>query len=276
VIVGPEISEDDTRPRRSVSQINQYMRCPMAYKLSRIDKAWGRPAAWLPQGSAVHTVCEHYELRRLAGNPMSLEEALDLFRTEYAMEVSDYTEETPNFDYWSWSGPYNGERDVERRYHVGLEQVTKFVEFSQSQVIWIAPDGTPGIELEFKIDLDGILVRGFIDAIVQGPEGPRVRDYKTGNTPGDDFQLAVYALAVSEVYGIDKPQQGDYYMAGKKGKKAGPTAPYDLSHWTKEEVSAVFAAVEAKIQAGEFEPDPEPNKCKFCDVNRACPTYNGQ
>lgn len=263
------------KPQRSVSQLNQYISCPQAYKLGRIDKVWARPAAWLPQGSAVHTVTEEHQRRRVAGDPMTLEEALELFKEEYSKEVGKYTEITPNLEWWTWSGPYNGERDIERRYLIGLEQVEKFFAWSENQVIWIAPDGTPGIELGFNIDLDGIDVRGFIDAIVEGPDGePRVRDYKTGNAPGDDFQLGVYGLAIRELYGVEV-WEGDYFMAGKKGKPAGPTEPYGLSEWTRESVSARFAEVEARIQAGEFDPDPEPSKCKFCDVNRSCPVFLG-
>ncbi|ASR77178.1 exonuclease [Mycobacterium phage MyraDee] len=263
---------------RSVSQLKQYERCPYSYKLARIDKMWSRPAAWLPQGSAVHTVCEVYEKRKLEGQVMSLEEAQDLFREEYQKEVHSYTEVTPNFDFWFASGPYNGERDIERRYEIGLEQVEKFIDWTEShpnEVIWVAPDGTPGIEIGFDIDLDGVLVRGFIDAVIKVEIEPgvwevRVRDYKTGNTPGDDFQLGVYSVALAETFGIEPPQLGDYYMAGKKGKKGAPTYPYKIGEWTREAVAEKFHELEANIQAGRFEPDPEPDKCAFCDVNTTC------
>ena len=59
---------------RSVSQLQQYTKCPMAYKLSRIDKVWQRPAAWLIQGSAVHEAIEAWEK---SGRTMTLEEATE-------------------------------------------------------------------------------------------------------------------------------------------------------------------------------------------------------
>ena len=263
-------------PLRSVSQLNQYVRCPMNYKLARIDKVWARPAAWLPQGTAFHAVAEAYEKRLSEGLTMSLDEARDLFRQEYADGIGELCDGTPNLDWWFWSGPYNGERDIERRYHIGLEQVDKFIAWRESpgQTIWVAPDGTPAIELAFKIELDGILVRGFIDAVVVVDGELRVRDYKTGNSPGDDFQLGVYAVAIETLYG-NKPSSGDYFMAGKKGKPAKPTAVYDLSHWTRDKVSERFHEVEVQIQAGNFEALPEPDKCSFCDVNLSCPVFHG-
>ena len=140
------------------------------------------------------------------------------------------------------------------------------------QQIWYTPDGLPAVELSFKFDLDGVLVRGFIDAVVVVDGGLRVRDYKTGNQPGDSFQLGVYALAIEELFGV-RPSTGDYFMVGKRGQRAKLTMPYDLSEWTREAVSDVFADVEARIQAGDFDPDPEPDKCGFCDVSYSCPVY---
>lgn len=68
------------------------------------------------------------------------------------------------------SGPYGGAADLERRYGIGLEQVAKYVDYAtraELEVVWITPDGTPAIELAFDIDLDGILIRGFIDAVIK-------------------------------------------------------------------------------------------------------------
>lgn len=263
-------------PLRSVSQLNQYVRCPQAYKLGRIDKVWSRPAAWLPQGTAFHAVAEEFERRMWAGKPMTLEEAKDMFSEQYSIGIETLTDLTPNFDWWFWSGPYNGERDVERRYEIGLEQVRKFYlwRISPGQEVWVTPDGKPAIELDFAIELDGIIVRGFIDAVVVVDGELRVRDYKTGNSPGDDFQLGVYSVAIEAMYGV-KPPAGDYFMVGKKGANPRISGPYDLSHWTRDVVAQRFAEVEERIQAGDFTPDPEPGKCGFCDVNYHCPVFAG-
>lgn len=266
----------ESLPLRSVSQINQFTRCPMAYKLGRIDKVWARPAAWLPQGTAFHAVAEVYEKALAEGREMSLERAVELFKEEYAKDIGVMCAETPNFDWWSHSGPYNGERDIERRFHIGIEQIEKFVEWrrTKGQKVWVTPDGTPAIELSFNIELDGIRVRGFIDAVVEVDGELRVRDYKTGNKPGDDFQLGVYALAVAMTYGVEAPRTGDYFMAGKKGKRAVITDPYDLTEWTRERITERFHEVEELIQAGTFEALPEPDKCNFCDVSYNCPVYS--
>jgi putative RecB family exonuclease len=256
----------------SVSQLKQYERCPYSYYLSRIKKVWQRPAAWLPQGTAVHAAIEAWEW---SGRKMSLEEAQAVFAEEYRKEVNRYAETTPNFQWWFASGPYKGMEDISRRREIGLDQVRKYVEYAtraENEVIWITPDGTPAIELGFDIELDGVLIRGFIDAVVEvyheGEPWPehRVRDHKTGNNPGDDFQLGVYAVALADKFGLSQIKTGDYWM-GRSGK---PTYPFDLRDWTPNTVAEKFKELESNIEAERFDPDPDPDKCRFCDVSYAC------
>ncbi|WP_066904614.1 RecB family exonuclease [Mycolicibacterium houstonense] len=282
---------------RSVSQLKQYEKCPMSYRLARIDREWKRPAAWLYQGIAVHAVAQHYLLRRLGyedtlgydaelgyadTGPMTREEAYELFKESYADATNEAAEITPNLGWWFRSGMYDGYEDIPRRWDIGLEQVDKLVDWIEThpeEKIWVAPDGKPGIELEIDVELGGVQIRGFIDAVIEevvdsDPEEYttelKIRDYKTGNEPGDDFQLAVYAVALKKMYGVEI-EFGEYWMAGKKGKKAFATHPFDLTDWPEEKVAARFLELEAKLEAGEFNPLPEPDKCKFCDVSLSCP-----
>jgi putative RecB family exonuclease len=255
---------------RSVSQINSYDRCPYAYYLARIKRVWQRPAAWLGQGTAVHEAAEAYERSKLTPESLTLDAAQDVFRESYAQAINQATEITPDFNAWFASGPYQGATDVERRYGIGLGQVASFVDWTDShpeEVIWIAPDGTPGIEIGFDIDLDGVPVRGFIDAVIDLGGGEiLVRDYKTGNKPGSDFQLGVYSVAIAGAFGVDPPQVGDFWM-GRTGK---PTREYPIGDWTRERVTEEFHRVNDQIIAGNFPAKPDPKVCNFCDVSASC------
>ena len=247
---------------RSVSQVKAYEDCPYRYYLERVEKVWQRPAAWLPMGTAVHSAIEEVER---SNRELPLEKAEEVFAESYAKEVNRYAEETPNFEYWSWSGPYNGEKDIERRFGVGKAQVGKYYEYMKKNpddVIWIAPDGTPGIELGFNVELDGVKVRGYIDQVRSG----KVVDVKTGNNPGDDFQLKVYSMALEQMYG-EKFDQGTYWM-GKTGKD---THPYDLTKVSDEEVYERFHKADDGINAGDFPATPDDEKCRRCSVNSSCP-----
>ena len=245
---------------RSVSQLSQYERCPRAFYLNRIAKVWRRPAAWLPQGTAFHEVAEKIEL----GEINDLETAVETFKAVYAEHVEALTEITPNFDWWFASGPYKGERDIERRWNIGVQQVERYWEYRGKHPAERPIEGL--VEYKFSIDLDGIEVKGAIDQVYTGPSGlPRIRDLKTGKKPGDSFQLGVYALAVAD---LDKghPELGDYWMA-QTGK---PTMLLDLTEWDRDRVTEIFHTTEDRIRKGDFPAKPEKDKCNFCDVANSC------
>lgn len=251
---------------RSVSQHNSYNQCPYRYKLERIDKVWQRPAAWLPQGTAVHHAAEVWEK---SGRKLSVPEAQSAFAESYAEEVNRCAEQTPNFNFWFSSGRYHGEQDTNRRYLKGRGQVQSYIDYAQAhpnEVIWIAEDGTPGIELDFEVTLGDVPVRGFIDQVLTAPEGrAHVRDLKTGKNPGDEFQLATYGIAVKKLHDVDV-LTGDYWMA-QQGK---PTITYDLTEWPESRLVDAFGTLDQNIKAERFEPKPEPSKCSRCSVQMSC------
>ncbi|ALF02661.1 exonuclease [Mycobacterium phage Turj99] len=252
---------------RSVSQLSQFDKCPFSWKLARHERVWRRPAAWLQQGTGVHAVAEKYMLSKLAGSPLTREECYEIFKAEYADGINEATEETPNLGWWFASGPCRGADDIERRWGIGLQQVDKtldWIDSHQSLEVWHTPDGTPGIELAIEFELDGIEIRGYIDAVLVLDGEVLVVDWKTGLKPGDDFQLAVYALALKQLYGVEITR-GVYFMA-KTGK---PTYPYDLTDWTREKISARFHEMERKLEAGDFTPKPGAS-CARCDVALSC------
>src|SRR5690606_23086238 len=141
-------------------------------------------------------------------------------------------EETPNADFWSAAGAdegygYSGgrgkydESDLLRRARLvgGVgEMCYTLTESHPEEVVWVAEVGTPGVELGFDVDLDGVRVRGYIDQVLTAAsdDSVRVRDVKTGAQPGDALQLKVYAVALEDTYGVQAPT-GDYWMA-KSGK----------------------------------------------------------
>jgi len=91
------------------------------------------------------------------------------------------------------------------------------------------------------------------------------RDNKTGNLPGDAFQLAVYAVALNKTYDTEVVE-GDFWM-GKTGK---PTFGYDLTEWSEERLTDSFGEMDDGVRMEYFDPDPEPGKCRFCSVQSAC------
>lgn len=244
---------------RSVSQVLQYERCAYSYKLGRIDRVWERPAAWFPQGTGVHKAAEEIER---SDRTMTLEKAKEVFRDEYSAEVTRYAEKTPNFEYWFASGPYRGEADIERRFVRGQEHVERYMKYTEKNPKPDVLEGKLAVELGFETEFGGVPVRGFIDNVTE----LEPVDVKSGNKPGDPFQLETYAGVLQKLYDIT-PTVG-FFMMTKTGKA---TYPYDVSHVSEDYLADRYGEVDQKIKAGEFEPDPEPSKCRFCTVSSSCP-----
>jgi putative RecB family exonuclease len=268
----------------SVSRKQLYEKCPLSYKKRYIDKEWERPAAWLVQGLAVHEAAEEWQ--KSAGN-LPVDFAVKTCEEAYDKHGTRLLQDAPNPAWWFWSGPYGGEADLERRYEIARGMIVRYIDWCEShpnEKVWTTPDGEEAIELGFNIELeDNVKIRGFIDLVIQDEHGLVVRDIKTGNKPGDEFQLATYAMALNELYGVEI-RRGDFWM-GKTGK---PTLPIFIEECTYTEVRAIFKKLKEDIEAamleleamklrGEdvsgptpgFEPKPGEH-CRFCSVSRDC------
>jgi putative RecB family exonuclease len=258
---------------RSVSQLKEYSiehdGCPYRWYLHRVERKWQKPAAWSPQGTGVHKVGEEYER---SGRTLTLEQAFEIFDESYMEEINKLTAETPNFKMWFRSGGWRRsvEDDIERRWGIGYEQVEKYIDYYKErpeEKVFVTEDGTLAVELPFRIDFDGVEVIGYIDQVVWDPIEKRwvVRDIKTGKTPGDEMQLAVYGVVMEEDHGL-VIDYGDYWMA-VSGK---PTFPYDLTDWPKSRLSDEFGAMDQGVKEERFDPNPSLDRCKMCSVNWAC------
>jgi putative RecB family exonuclease len=211
----------------------------------------------------LHKAVEDYEK---SNRTLSLQETQEAFKESYVDSVAEQCEETPNFAYWFWSGPYDGRADIERRWGIGLEQVEKYLRWAEAhpeEEMWITPDGVAAVELPFTVEIGGVEVRGVIDQVL-GPDA-RPRDVKSGNKPGNPFQLGTYGMALRRQYGV-QPETADFWM-GKTGK---PTKPVELADWPDDRLGEIFAEADDGIRAESFDPDPEPSKCYFCQVRDSC------
>lgn len=250
-----------TDEHRSPSQLNEYGRCPYAYYLSRRLRVWKRPAAWLAHGTAVHKAMEVWEQ---SGRTMTEEQVLQVFRDEYTAQINEELKATPNPKSWYSSGPYNGLKDIPRRYEVGQTHVRNLLSYydkNPDMVPDVLPDGGQGVEYEFESHFGGVKVVGYIDLVYSGVP----YDYKTGSMPGGDEQLATYAGVLKQSFDI--PFSNGFYFMAKAGK---PTKAYDLTGWSLGRLSDVYGSLDEKIKAEEFNPTPSPEVCGRCPVSTSC------
>lgn len=251
---------------RSVSQYTTYVKCGEAYRLERRTEAPQRPAAWLVQGTAVHAAVEAYEL---SYQEMSTADAVDIFNATYDAGIEGLAVGEPDMDRWlTGNARVKGGTDVARRALVGAQQVADYIARMPERLmaVWEPMPDYLAIELPFEIELGPVRVKGFIDQVLEAPDGRLfVRDLKTGTKlPETPFQLGVYSLALEQLYG-ERATHGDFWMF----KNDAATPAYDLSYYTRERVTRWFVEMDRAESAGIYLPNPG-DHCRVCDVSEWC------
>ncbi|HEX2031223.1 MAG TPA: ATP-dependent DNA helicase [Actinomycetota bacterium] len=216
----------------SVSSVLSYVRCPKLFYWSEVRPLPRRPNPNARLGSEIHRWIE-----------------LESRGQATLLEVDDLPDLSTE------------ERLGEPRKAQALREA-----FKRSRFYGRTPLFT---ERAFVLYLDGMVVGGRIDAVFGDPEGPwEVVDYKTGRVPpGDDplagFQLDLYALAATEVWG-KRPEDVTltyFYLAEEKEvtRRAGDPAE------TRKRVGEALS----RMASRQFQPTPG-EYCRWCDFLSFC------
>ncbi len=264
--------DDDPRPRRSVSQLTEYITCGEKFRLNRIvrPRVPKKPAAWLVMGIAIHEALEKREIKGHDDDLMSdYLEAFDRVQAEQLAVQPDLT---------LWINPFRGKnvlQSLEAYREKGIGQVNRFLEWINDperlagvfSIMRDAEDGEPWVEVPFDMDLGGIRVIGFIDRVEEGGEPV---DIKSGDKKNNkDLQLGVYKVAMEKQFGIS-PTVGQFFMTKVDGRSVfGYTEFVDLTRYTEQYVTELFQAAERGIQNEVFLPHPQ-DFCGICDVQEFC------
>ena len=261
------LTEEPKQHRRSASQLESYLRCPEAYRLEKVVKAPQYPAAWLTQGIAFHDAIEKWER---TGRTFPIETVVEWFVTAWNEQLAKQMEQEPNLSVWLTGGRTKPENDIKNRFERGQQQVMDYIAWALATEnewrILDLGDHDLACEVEFDIQLQGVRVVGFIDQLIEWPNGTvTVRDLKTGTKlPPTARQLGIYKIAAKEVLDLDI-NWGDFYMS----KNTAPTEPYDLSRFTPERVGRWFVNLDRSVMEGRFTPNPG-DYCRICAVERFC------
>ncbi|MBU2567979.1 MAG: PD-(D/E)XK nuclease family protein [Elusimicrobia bacterium] len=231
----------------SYSQMSVYLRCPLQYKLSYVDRLKAPPKHYFSFGSSIHSALEFlYKVK--TPKPPSLDEFLKFYETNW--EKEGYASPGQEKEYFEF-----GEEMLTGYYNIHTKdfKLPLSVEYN----------------FNFEINKD-VRLRGFIDRIDKlASGGVEVVDYKTEAEPfttarlESDKQLTLYQIAIEKTLKLPVEKLTLYHMKSLTPFSAGPRTPSQ-----EKEVLDLVVEVAGDINAGKFEPTLN-NFCP-CDFDRHC------
>jgi len=258
---------DAPRVRRplalSPSRASDFKTCPLLYRYRAIDRLPEAPSAPAVRGTLVHSTLE-----RMFGRPAE-ERTPDLtvaalapLWEQMSTEYPQFAELIPDEDLPDW---LTSAEDLVRAYF-SLEDPRRF---------------TPeACELAIEIEVrDGVPLRGFVDRLDRSATGQlRVVDYKTGRSPGPDFevkalyQLKFYALMIYRLRGVVPTQLKLIYLADALSLTYSPSEEELLAF--ESGVAALWEAILRARRTGDF-PPRQSRMCGWCSYQSFCPEFGG-
>lgn len=251
----------------SHSRLSTFEQCKLKYKLRYIDRIIPETEKTIEShlGGTVHSALEWLYTEVKKSRIPSVEELLVFYSKE-------------------WEKEYEDEIPIVKKYLTKEDYFNRGIKFLVDYYQSHTPfkDNTIDVEKEIFLDLDEngeYKIRGFIDRLVYNLETGEyeVHDYKTsGNLPDqdkidNDRQLALYSIAVREIYGNDKKVRlvWHYLFFNKK----------IVSERTDEQLEQLREDTINLIKEIENTEDFEPTKstlCNWCEYKDICPAWGNK
>jgi len=240
------------------------MSCPLAFRFSYIDHLPEPANRAQLLGTLVHRALQLLYAQGEAGD-RTPERAIEVLRSAH-LEMSD-TEEmaTLRFDQQESNAFFEDARSL----------VTSY--FAMEDPGSVQPIG---IELDLRVSLDGVELRGIIDRLDLLESGDIVvTDYKTGRSPRSDqsrsrlLGVQFYAYLCEATFGVRPREVRLLYL---KDQVVIVESPNDQTmRGLKSRALAVWAAIERACETEDFRPNPT-QLCRFCAFQSLCPAFQGQ
>lgn len=259
----------------SHSQLTSWQRCGKSYQLKRLQGAPSVPAVWSFAGKAVHSCIEEINKAHATGVNLDLIATWRRCWDEEMQRELQFTSIPP--EQWRVGGRVSKDKpnkeDLTWWFAEGERQCVAYQTWLRSSEWTIAMiNDTPACEIEVNGDFGGVMVKGYLDAVLQHVDSGDLLmvDYKSGSkVPASPAQLAQYAATLRRTLGIDIAY-GAYYMT----RKGELTDPIGLARFTPELFDRQFGQFRTALEAGIFLPHPG-DACFTCDVKSSCFAVGG-
>ncbi|MBC7186620.1 MAG: ATP-dependent helicase [Calditrichaeota bacterium] len=235
----------------SHKQIDDYITCPLKYKYIHVLRVPLLPHHTIVYGQAIHKAIEQYHRRKVAGQPVTLQDLHEAFRSA-----------------WSSQGFLSREHE-EQRFAAGLKALELF--FQQEEENGCTP---ALVEQEFSFILDNDRVTGRWDRVDVRDGAVYIVDFKSSAVQDQDkaneearksLQLGIYALGYREV-NARTPDfiELRYVESGITGRAA--VTDKLLARATEKIKTAARG-----IRQRHYPAEPDEHTCSRCPYNQICP-----
>ena len=248
----------------SPSRAGDFMTCPLLYRYRSIDRLPQAPSSAAVRGTLVHAVLERlFDLPAAERTP---EQAAALLAPEWERLVQEEPEVAGLFpdaaELSTWLTSAEGLLDA----YFSLEDPRRLDPAERESFVEVVLPG-------------GLRLRGIVDRLDVAPNGDlRVVDYKTGRSPGEQFegkalfQMKFYALVLWRTRGVLARRLQLMYLGDREVLAYSPDE-HDLLA-TERKLLALWQAIEQATQARDFRPRPS-RLCDWCDHQALCPEKGG-
>ncbi len=253
-----------TLPRSlSPSKASSFTDCPLAFRLSNIDRLPEPPSPHALKGTLVHSALEGLFWNHPPGGRSRDAAAAELGAARAALN------DDPEFLALGLS-----EEEAERFFAEAEELIDNYFTLEDPDEVH-----TVAVELGLEMELGDVRLRGIIDRLDVNDDGDLVIvDYKSGRAPSIRYEhsrlagVHIYALLCERVLGRIPVEVRLLHLADPVALVAVPTE--QSIRGQRQRMSAVWRAIESACRREDFRPRPGP-LCNFCNFQEFCPAFGG-
>lgn len=260
----PAPAERRSVPGLSPSRANDFLQCPLLFRLRVVDRLPEPASPAAARGTLVHAVLERlYDLPAGERTPAAARAMVD-------GQWAALLEESPAYRELFAS-------DAERTEWLASAGTLLDTYFTLEDPNRLEPRER---ELMVRTQLeDGPQLRGIVDRIDVAPNGMvRVVDYKTGRSPRPGFessalfQMRFYAYVIQRERGVLPALLQLVYLGDQQIVRHAPSEAEMVTF--EQRVRSIWAGIEDTARSGEWRPRPS-KLCGWCSFKDRCPAFGG-
>ncbi len=243
----------------SYSAISSYESCPLQFKFRYIERIPPlRRSVEAFMGSRVHEALEKLYRDKLYEKTDSLEEILAFYNDRWERKMDERIFVAKEYDIENY-------RKMGERYLI--DYYNEYKPFEDGRIIALEKS------VYFPLN-EKYWIKGVIDRLMENNGVYEVHDYKTSlylpskREMEEDCQLALYALAIDHLYGIEEIELVWHFLAFSKEIRIRK----ESYEGTRDEVIQKIEEIEEAKRKDEFPPKDSP-LCNYCSYVSICPLF---